>query len=219
MGYECICVHNTELSSPTSPLPDSWNSSSSCFSFQYKSGETQFGLRILPFDDTVIIHFSKQGSNSSKQFQRNLCDYFSRDHSLEESSSHTEAWKLLGDEFLEFLNGSEDNTEKKTPQKLESYHNSPLMEPNDPHAERRGHPQYPFAPRYEGHHPGMEVGPDNPIFGDDPLRISQPRRPGYPNRGPPGARFDPYGPFPGPNAGPNPDHMGFPPDVCLCNTV
>jgi len=57
----------------------------------------------------------------------------------------------------------------------------------------------------------MEIGPNHPMFGDDPLRMNQPRKPKFPG-GMPHARFDPFGPRPGFNQGPNPDHMGFPPD-------
>lgn len=83
-------------------------------------------------------------------------------------------------------------------------------------------------------YPGMEVGPDHPIFGSN-VGNTTPQT--FPTSRtlppPPGARFDPFGPptgpmmpgmtgtrgrgaFPGPGigpfSGPNPDHLRMPPD-------
>ena len=43
---ECTKVHDTDVSSPTAPIPDSWNSSSSCYSFQYTKDSKHYYVRV-----------------------------------------------------------------------------------------------------------------------------------------------------------------------------
>lgn len=83
-----------------------------------------------------------------------MSDYFS-EKSIDELSSCTEAWKLLGEEFIEFIKADEEKkkpneeTQKQRDSREDIYFNSPLREQNSPYAQRND-PAYPFAPRYPG---------------------------------------------------------------------
>lgn len=44
--YKCTHVHDTELQNSTTDLPDNWNSTSACFSFQYSKEDKQYQLRV-----------------------------------------------------------------------------------------------------------------------------------------------------------------------------
>lgn len=226
-GYACTHVHDSPIS-PTAPsLPDSWNAVSGCYSFQYEKDDQAYYFRALPFDDNVVTHFNVKGSSSSDQFQRNLSQIFSSDE-VDDILGKVDAWKKIQSEFMQFIRKEDKSKEDKDkpkddrranqpegfrPPYPDTDYDSPLRIPGSGRPHARVPPQFdPFEGAIGGGFPGgMHVGPDHPMFGDDPLRMNQPRRPNFPDR-PPNARFDPYGPFPGANGGPNPDHMRFPPD-------
>jgi hypothetical protein len=60
-------VHDMAVTTTARSLPDVWNSSSSCFSFQYERGEIQYYMRARPIDHEVILHFDKKASKSSSR--------------------------------------------------------------------------------------------------------------------------------------------------------
>ena len=70
-GFLNTHVHDMAVTTTARSLPDVWNSSSSCFSFQYEREEIQYYMRALPIDHEVILHFDKKASkSSSRQIQK-----------------------------------------------------------------------------------------------------------------------------------------------------
>jgi len=100
---------------------------------------------------------------------------------------------------------SQPHPKQPTPMPLRPQRPDPRM-PTHPGLLDPTRPSFnPFSPDT-----GMLVGPRNPRFGGTGLGPI-PQRGRRPGRGRlPGARFDPFGPFPGSRRGPGPDHFRIP---------
>ncbi|XP_029991296.1 proteasome inhibitor PI31 subunit [Sphaeramia orbicularis] len=232
-GYRCVGSGDEPRSSDKKSelLPSDWSSNRELYSLRYKpiSGDTQFLLKAISVDSTLIFNLMNSGTQQVSDLTVTISDHVNADHLHTFDSVFKDADSLSEKVKTQLLpvqdrpTGSKSETKsQREEEEEERRRRSP--EDRDPLRIPNRHPRHPH--RSDPMVPPFAVGgADLDPFGSrgvggmivDPLRSGYPRSGFDPSSGipdilppgavPPGARFDPFGPVGRHRPGPDPDHM------------
>lgn len=233
-GFTCIGIgekkHKNDVGEDTEMLPDGWNATPNLYILRYKytTSSEIYIFKVLAVDNSLLVHFWKDGSDKIATMNIRTEDYATSDFSTyKKALKHVNALaKSFKKEILAEVRVS------GSPRAEPSRSRPGNSRERDEDPLRVGQPRYP--------RPGRDWSePDNPFsigrgdldpFGAgpgqgggmffDPMRGGRGSRFGMdpsaglpsslpPGAVPPGARFDPFGPpgtHPGRRPDPDPDH-------------
>ncbi|XP_041361057.1 proteasome inhibitor PI31 subunit-like [Gigantopelta aegis] len=230
-GFKCTGVGDTPSNKQkkTEKLPAGWNQSSDVYVLKYQSTkqEESFTLKAILADDTLIVNFMRDRDEKVASMPIRVGDYVTDnlkdfDEAFRNLSELTKCFKKeIMIEFSasgsskESRNLSDEKATRSRPPYGESY----TQGPDRPRGHQSNWPdrQEPFVygrgdlDPLGGGAGGMIMDPRGthgargPRFGISPGGTYPVQLP--PGAVPPGARFDPFSPVPGPGSRPNPDHM------------
>ncbi|XP_036958232.1 proteasome inhibitor PI31 subunit [Acanthopagrus latus] len=235
-GYRCIGSGDEPRSSDKKSelLPADWSSNKELYSLRYKTkdGDSQFLLKAIVVDSTLIFNLMNSSSQQVSDMTVNISDHVDADKLQTFDSVYKDTDGLsekVRTQLLPFQDRSsgqrpepksrrEDEEEEERRRRVED--SDPLRIPHrHPRQGTQPHWPDPMIPPFAAG--GADLDPFGSRGGGgmivDPLRSGYPRSGFDPTSGipdilppgavPPGARFDPFGPVGRRRPGPDPDHM------------
>ncbi|TMS19240.1 proteasome inhibitor PI31 subunit [Larimichthys crocea] len=233
-GYRCVgCGDEPRSSDKKSELlPADWSSNKELYSLRYKAkdGDTQFMLKAIVVDSTLIFNLMNSSTQQVTDLTVNISDHVDAEQLRSFDSVFKDTDSLSEKVRTQLLpprdrpTGQRAETKSRRDEEVEQRRRG---EDDDPLRIPTRHPRQGTQPNWPDPMlpPFAAGGADLDPFGSrggggmivDPLRSGYPRSGFDPSSGipdilppgavPPGARFDPFGPIGRRRPGPDPDHM------------
>ncbi|XP_063815194.1 proteasome inhibitor PI31 subunit [Pseudophryne corroboree] len=197
-------------------LPDGWADNKELYTLSYRFGSSQFLLRALPVEDTLIVNAMDLKTEKISDLTLKVNSFIDKDNLQQFHSVYKNSETLkqrLESEMISPLLGSKEKSLKPEREREKDAEHDPLRVPSRSPASHQptwtdpsGHFPYgaadldPLGGRSGGmimdpFHAGRTRPRPNPLAGLPPGAV------------PPGARFDPFGPIGSGRPGPDPDHL------------
>ncbi|KAE8298789.1 Proteasome inhibitor PI31 subunit [Larimichthys crocea] len=230
-GYRCVgCGDEPRSSDKKSELlPADWSSNKELYSLRYKAkdGDTQFMLKAIVVDSTLIFNLMNSSTQQVTDLTVNISDHVDAEQLRSFDSVFKDTDSLSEKVRTQLLpprdrpTGQRAETKSRRDEEVEQRRRGEDEGIPTRHPRQGTQPNWPdpmLPPFAAG---GADLDPFGSRGGGgmivDPLRSGYPRSGFDPSSGipdilppgavPPGARFDPFGPIGRRRPGPDPDHM------------